>query len=70
VRQALPLLAALALLPACPEQRGDSRQRIPSARVPPAVPVEAPGATAAEPPRAAPPGPAIPGARPSPTSGR
>jgi hypothetical protein len=68
VRRALGLLAALALLPACPEQRGDSRQRIPSARVPPAVPVEAPGATGTEPPRA--PAPDLPAARPAPTSGR
>jgi hypothetical protein len=67
----LLLLAALAALAACPEERGDRRQRIPAARVPPAVPVESSAATApAEPGReGATEGPA-PAPRAAPTSGR
>jgi len=69
VRRALPLLGALVLLSGCPEERGDSRQRIPSARVPPAVPVEAPARTPAD-PRQGGPDPGAPTRRPAPTSGR
>lgn len=66
--RALSWLLAAALLSACPEQRGDSRQRVPAARVPPAVPVEAPGPTAGEALR--PPDVALPASRPGATSGR
>jgi len=35
-------LLLLALLCGCPEERADTRRPVPAARVPPAVPVEAP----------------------------
>lgn len=44
MKRLLLLLAAGALL-GCPEQRPGTRLRVPAARIPPAVPVEAPPAT-------------------------